>query len=40
MAEKTYDGNNVLVNDGINADELTIGNLFAGEVLHFLERHI
>ena len=35
VAEKTYDGNNVLVNDGSNPDELTIGNLFAGESLTF-----
>ena len=32
---KTYDGNNVLVNDGTNPNELTIGNLFPGESLTF-----
>ena len=37
VAEKTYDGNNALVNDGINPDELTIGNLFAGESLTFTD---
>ena len=35
VAEKTYDGNNVLVNDGTNPNELTIGNLFPGESLTF-----
>ena len=37
VAEKTYDGNNILVNDGVNPDELTIGNLFPGESLTFTD---